>query len=432
VTSAPDFLILGDRAVKPRPHGLTHVLDKGLSVRALESLVETAGAHIDILKLGWGTAYVSQGVKAKVAICEDAGIRLCPGGTLFEIAVLQGKLRQYIRWLEQLEIHHIEISDGVTAITPEEKARYISELSGSFFVISEVGSKEPDRAVVPSDWVTGIQSELAAGASFVIAEGRESGTVGLYGPNGKVRDDLVEAIVSAVPSDRVIFEAPRKDQQAWFIRRLGLNANLGNIAPDEVVALETLRLGLRADTLDLLPATEPRIRGSEAAPAALSRPDSVRAENPAPRGTEPATVTRGAHGEIQNLLERYCWTIDHGLLDEWAACFTVDGVLRIRDTELRGRSAIRAEMGERIRSRFRFFRHLPHLASISVSDSTHASARSYVELRGADSGGREIEALGMNSDELVRTGEGWLLCRRTVEFTYFVHRGEPWEGDLFA
>jgi phosphosulfolactate synthase len=274
VTSPPDFLILGDRAVKPRRHGLTHVLDKGLSVRALESLVETAGAHIDILKLGWGTAYVSQGVKAKVALCEDAGIRLCPGGTLFEIAVLQGKLREYIRWLDQLEIHHIEISNGATAITPEEKARHISELSGSFFVISEVGSKEPDRAVVPSDWVAGIHSDLEAGASFVIAEGRESGTVGLYGPNGQIRNDLVEAIVSAVPSEKVIFEAPRKDQQAWFIRRLGLSANLGNIAPDEVVALETLRLGLRADTLDLLPAAEPGLPGlrRSGVPAAPVRP----------------------------------------------------------------------------------------------------------------------------------------------------------------
>jgi phosphosulfolactate synthase len=273
VTSPPDFLILGDRAVKPRAHGLTHVLDKGLSVRALESLVETAGSHIDILKLGWGTAYVSQGVKAKVAICEDAGIRLCPGGTLFEIAVLQGKLREYVRWLDELEIRHIEISDGATSITPEEKARYISELSGRFFVISEVGSKEPDRAVVPSDWVAGIHGDLEAGASFVIAEGRESGTVGLYGPDGTVRNDLVEAIVGAVPSEKVIFEAPRKNQQAWFIRRLGTNANLGNITPDEVVALETLRLGLRADTLDLLPTAEPEppgLRAPDAAPAIRS------------------------------------------------------------------------------------------------------------------------------------------------------------------
>ncbi len=258
MTSPPDFLVLGDRAVKPRVSGLTHVLDKGLSVRGLESLVEMAGAYIDILKLGWGTAYVSQGVKAKVAICQEAGIRLCPGGTLFEIAVLQGKLWEYVRWLDHLEIHHIEISNGATAMSPAEKARHINKLSSSFFVISEVGSKAPDRSVVPSEWVAGICGDLEAGASFVIAEGRESGTVGLYGPNGEVRGDLVEAIVSAVPPEKVIFEAPRKDQQAWFIHRLGANANVGNIAPDEVVALETLRLGLRADTLDLLPAARPR------------------------------------------------------------------------------------------------------------------------------------------------------------------------------
>lgn len=254
--SGPDFLVLGERPAKPRTAGLTHVLDKGLSVRALESLVETAGAHIDILKLGWGTAYVSRGVKAKVALCEEAGIRLCLGGTFFEISVLQGKLWDYVRWLEQLEIQHVEISNGATAMSAAEKEELIERLSRNFFVISEVGSKWPDEAVVPSDWAAEICKDLEAGASFVIAEGRESGTVGLYGPQGEVRTGLVETIISAVPAEKVIFEAPRKDQQAWFIRRLGATANLGNIAPDEVLALETLRLGLRADTLDLLPATD--------------------------------------------------------------------------------------------------------------------------------------------------------------------------------
>ncbi len=158
----------------------------------------------------------------------------------------------------------------------------------------------------------------------------------------------------------------------------------------------------------------------------------MRAEQPPPATGPLDTVWPQAHGEIQNLLERYCWTIDHGLLDEWVACFAVDGVLHIRGTEMRGREAIRAEMGERIRQRFKFFRHLPHLASVSITDSTHALARSYFEVRGADTGGREIEALGAYQDELVRTGEGWRFSLRTVEFTYFVHRGEPWEGDLFA
>lgn len=251
--SGPDFLLLGERARKPRTQGLTHVLDKGLSVRSLESLVETAGAHIDFLKLGWGTAYVSRGVKAKVAICQEAGINLCLGGTLLEITVLQGRIWEYVRWLDQLEIKYVEISNGATAFSAADKAELIRVLSPHFNIISEVGSKMPEDAVVPSEWVAEICADVEAGASLVIAEGRESGTVGLYSPQGEVRTGLVEAILGAVPSEKIIFEAPRKDQQAWFIRRLGSGANLGNIAPDEVLALETLRLGLRADTLDLLP-----------------------------------------------------------------------------------------------------------------------------------------------------------------------------------
>lgn len=266
--SGPDFLVLNERSVKPRVRGLTHVLDKGLSVRGLESLVETAGAHIDFLKLGWGTAYVSRGVKAKVAICKDAGIRLCLGGTLLEITVQQGRLAEYVRWLEQLEIEHIEISNGATAMTAAEKVKLIRSLSPRLCVISEVGSKHPEDEVIPAQWAAEITADLEAGASYVIAEGRESGTVGLYGAQGQVRGELVEAIVSEVPADKVIFEAPRKDQQAWLIRRLGSGANLGNIAPDEVIALETLRLGLRADTLDLLPETgaEPSRRPFDGAP----------------------------------------------------------------------------------------------------------------------------------------------------------------------
>jgi phosphosulfolactate synthase len=252
-SSGPDFLVLGERAAKPRTRGLTHVLDKGLSVRGLESLVETAGAHIDFLKLGWGTAYVSRGVKAKVALCQEAGIDLCLGGTMLEITLLQGRLWEYVRWLHQLEIRHVEVSNGATTLSATDKQKVIRALCPHFRVISEVGSKLPEAEVVASKWVAEICGDLEAGASLLIAEGRESGTVGLYGPQGEVRSDLVEAIVSAVPADKVIFEAPRKDQQAWFIRRLGSGANLGNIAPDEVLALETLRLGLRADTLDLLP-----------------------------------------------------------------------------------------------------------------------------------------------------------------------------------
>jgi phosphosulfolactate synthase len=257
-TSEPEpFLSLPERAPKPRRRGLTHVLDKGLSSAALESLVETAGPSIDFVKLGWGTGYISGGLAAKVALCRRAGIRLTAGGTLFEAAYRQGLVPAYARWLERWGITDIEVSNGAVAIPPTEKQALIRSLSADFTVVSEVGSKRPHDEVVISRWVAEFMGDLEAGASLVIAEGRESGTVGLYGPGGQVRHRLVEAIVAEVPADLVIFEAPQRQQQVWFIRRLGSDVNLGNIAPDEVVALETLRLGLRADTIDLLPEGPP-------------------------------------------------------------------------------------------------------------------------------------------------------------------------------
>lgn len=255
--SGPGFLTLPPRAAKPRSSGLTHVLDKGLALVTLESLVETAGAHIDFIKLGWGTAYVASGVKAKIALCADAGINACLGGTLFEIVVRQNRVDEYLRWLHRLGLEHIEVSNGALGMPVERKQEFIRQLSGEFTVLSEVGSKDPDEPMVPSQWAEEMQADLEAGASIVIAEGRESGTVGLFDSGGAVQGELVERVVQAVPAERIIFEAPRKDQQAWLIRRLGPDVNLGNIAPDEVLALETLRLGLRGDTTDLLPAPEP-------------------------------------------------------------------------------------------------------------------------------------------------------------------------------
>jgi phosphosulfolactate synthase len=249
----PGFLSLPDRAAKPRITGFTHVLDKGLSLVELHSLIEVAGASIDYLKLGWGTAYVSNGVKAKVAMCHAAGINVCLGGTLFEIAVHQGRLREYVDWLHRLGLKHVEVSNGALDLAPARKRALIRSLSGEFRVIAEVGSKDSSHAVVPSEWVEEMLGDLEAGASLLIAEARESGTVGLYRPDGQVREGLVEAITQAVPAGRILFEAPRKEQQAWFIRRIGSNVNLGNIQPHDVLPLETLRLGLRADTLDLLP-----------------------------------------------------------------------------------------------------------------------------------------------------------------------------------
>jgi phosphosulfolactate synthase len=249
----PGFLTLPQRPGKPRTRGFTHVLDKGLSLVGLESLLQTAGESIDFLKLGWGTAYVSDGVKAKVALCRGAGVSLCLGGTLLEICEHQDRLVDYVSWAHRLGVTDVEVSDGALGMPVARKRELIRLLSQEFRVLSEVGSKHPTDSVVASDWVAEMTADLAGGAALLIAEGRESGTVGLYQPSGEVRVDLVDSVIDAVPADRIIFEAPRKDQQAWFIRRLGSSANLGNVAADEVVALETLRLGLRSDTLDLLP-----------------------------------------------------------------------------------------------------------------------------------------------------------------------------------
>jgi phosphosulfolactate synthase len=259
----PGFLALPERAAKPRVTGLTHVLDKGLSLVQLQSLIETGGTSIDFIKLGWGTAYVSNGVKAKVAMCQEAGINLCLGGTLFEIAVKQGRLRDYVSWLHRLGIKHIEVSNGAVDLPVQRKRSLIRTLSSELRVIAEVGSKDSSHPVVAAQWVAEMVGDLEAGASLLIAEGRESGTVGLYQADGRVREDLVERITEALPAGGVVFEAPRKEQQAWLIRRIGPNVSLGNIPPAEVLALETLRLGLRADTLDLLPAVD----GDLASPA---------------------------------------------------------------------------------------------------------------------------------------------------------------------
>ncbi len=249
----PGFLSLPYRTPKPRSDGLTHVLDKGLSLFALESLIQTAGDALDIVKLGWGTSYVSDGVKAKVALCPSAGIHLSPGGTLLEICEHQGRVPDYVRWLQRLGVTHVEVSNGAFGMDTDRKRALIRMLAQDFSVLSECGSKNPNAEVVAADWVAEMAGDLEAGAALLIAEARESGTVGLYLPDGRPRAELVDALVRELPFEKIIFEAPRKDQQAWFIRRLGPQANLGNIPSDEVVALETLRLGLRSDTLDLLP-----------------------------------------------------------------------------------------------------------------------------------------------------------------------------------
>lgn len=244
----PDFLDLPDRDVKPRARGITHALDKGTPLPVLDALLAGSAHLIDVLKIGWGIGYVDPTVKQRVALCRAAGVSVCLGGTLLEICAAQGKVDQLRRWASGIGVDAVEVSNGLQAITTDRKTELIGALSADFTVYAETGAKDGAVPVVTEDWLTELEGDLAAGASWVIAEGRESGTVGLYRPDGGVRAELVDAIAARLPVDRVIFETPRKAQQTWFVRTFGPGANLGNVPLDEVLALETLRLGLRADT----------------------------------------------------------------------------------------------------------------------------------------------------------------------------------------
>jgi phosphosulfolactate synthase len=248
------FLELPDRSARPREVGLTHVLDRGLSLADVDGLMEVAGASVDIVKLGWGTAVVSANLPAKLARYRDHGVAVVLGGTLTEVALRQGRVEGLIAWVRELGLDHVEVSDGTIALTPDDKRALISRLAKEFTVLSEVGSKDAEMIMAPYRWVEEIEGELAAGAWKVIAEAREAGNAGIYRPDGEVRMGLIDEIAHAVDPDRMIFEAPRKQQQTFFLRRFGSNCNLGNIAPGDVLSLETLRLGLRSDTFDLGPA----------------------------------------------------------------------------------------------------------------------------------------------------------------------------------
>jgi phosphosulfolactate synthase len=225
------------------------VIDKGLGPRAWEDVLDTAGGFIDIVKLGWGTAYVTQNLPRKLEVLRAAGKPVVIGGTFFEAVIAQDKVDEYKAWLNELGITHVEVSDGVIDLPRERKLELIAELARDFTVLSEVGSKDSEAVFAPYQWVEWIKEELAAGAWKVIMEGREGGTAGIYRPTGEMRTGLVDEIAHEVAISDLIFEAPTKSAQAWFVRHYGSSVNLGNIPPDEVIALETLRLGLRADTL---------------------------------------------------------------------------------------------------------------------------------------------------------------------------------------
>jgi phosphosulfolactate synthase len=247
----PTFLDLPVRRPKPRLSGLTHVLDKGVSLVGTESVLATAAPHIDIWKFGWGTAYLDPALPAKLALLASAEVRACVGGTLLEIAWSQGKALECLAWAHDVGFACVEVSRGVAAMPLADKHELIRAATDRFVVLSEVGSKDPHEDLTPDQWTAEVASDLEAGAQWVITEGRESGTVGLYRADGSVREDLVAAALSGGSLDTVLFEAPRKDQQAWFIREFGPEVNLANIALDDGLALETLRRGLRADTCDV-------------------------------------------------------------------------------------------------------------------------------------------------------------------------------------
>jgi phosphosulfolactate synthase len=231
----------------PRPGGLTHVIDKGLGPRGWEDVLETSGDFIDIVKLGWGTAYVTRNLRAKLDVL--SGKPVVVGGTFFEVVFVQDKLDGYKRWLQGLGLTHVEISDGVIELPRERKLELIEEFARDFIVLSEVGSKDADVEFTPDEWTRWLREELDAGAWKVITEAREGGTAGIFSKSGDMRTELVGEIADAVPLEDVVFEAPTKSAQAWFIKEFGPAVNLGNIPPEEVIPLETLRRGLRGDTL---------------------------------------------------------------------------------------------------------------------------------------------------------------------------------------
>jgi phosphosulfolactate synthase len=239
---------LPERTIKPRQVGFTMAMDKGLSIREAEDFVSIASDHVDIVKLGWATSYVTPNLKDKLKVFKEAGIPCYFGGTLFEAFIIRNQFDDYRKVLDKYSMSFAEVSDGSIELDHDKKLDYIAKLSEQVTVLSEVGSKDAEKIIPPYLWIDLMQKELDAGAWKVIGEARESGNVGLFRSTGEVRSGLVQEILTKIPFEKIIWEAPQKAQQVWFIKLLGCNVNLGNIAPQEVIPLETIRLGLRGDT----------------------------------------------------------------------------------------------------------------------------------------------------------------------------------------
>jgi phosphosulfolactate synthase len=239
---------LPERAAKPRTSGLTMVMDKGLSIREAEDFMSVGSEYTDFVKLGFGTSLITPGFDKKINLYKKAGVTPYFGGTLFEAFIIRNMFREYVDFLDKYEVEMVEVSDGSYDFERERKLEYISKLAERFIVISEVGSKKTDVIYSPDEWVAMMKAELKAGSVKVIAEARESGTTGIYNEDGSINNKIISAISEHVKLDNVLWEAPLKSQQAWFIKHFGANVNLGNIAPTEIIPLESLRLGLRGDT----------------------------------------------------------------------------------------------------------------------------------------------------------------------------------------
>jgi phosphosulfolactate synthase len=237
-----------ERTSKPRNAGLTMVMDKGMGVIEVENFISVCSDYVDLVKLGFGTSYVTQNLVKKLDIYREANITVYFGGTLFEAFIVRNQFDDYLRMIERYKLTHAEISDGSIEMPHDIKLEYIHKLSKYVTVLSEVGSKDVEKIIPPYQWIELMKSELKAGAWKVIAESREAGNVGVYRSSGEVREGLVQEILTKIPEDKIIWEAPQKAQQTYFIELVGANVNMGNIAPNDVIPLETLRIGLRSDT----------------------------------------------------------------------------------------------------------------------------------------------------------------------------------------
>lgn len=240
-----------ERTSKPRAHGLTMVMDKGLSVEEAKNFLSAASPHVDIIKLGFGTSFVTPNLREKIELYQKANIPVYFGGTLFEAFLIRNQFEEYVKVVKDYGISYMEVSDGSITIPHAEKCGYIEKLTKHGLVLSEVGSKDAEHIIPPYKWIELMRAELEAGATYVIAEAREGGNVGIYRGSGEVREGLVQEILTQIPAEKIIWEAPQKDQQLYFLELVGCNANLGNLAPHEVIPLEAMRVGLRGDTFHL-------------------------------------------------------------------------------------------------------------------------------------------------------------------------------------